>query len=58
LPALKAGLGDPDPNVVTAFKAAIDQIEKAKPEPGWEAEVKRRLSILKDLDDLKKARKK
>ena len=41
-----------------AFQSAIDQIEKAKPVPGYAAEVKRRLSILKDLDDLKTARKK
>jgi hypothetical protein len=58
LPALKAGLGDPDPNVRTAFRTAIDQIEKARPEPGWEGEIKRRLSIMKDLDELKTSGKK
>jgi hypothetical protein len=56
LPALKGGLGDPDPNVRTAFQAAIGQIEKARAEPGWGEEVKKRLAILKDLDGWKKAR--
>jgi hypothetical protein len=58
LPALKTGLDDPGPNIRTAFRAAIDQIEKAKPEPGWGDEIKKRRAILKDLDELKKARKK
>jgi hypothetical protein len=56
LPALKAGLGDPDPNVRAACRSAVDQIEKAKDEPGWGEEVKKRLAILKDLDEWKKAR--
>jgi hypothetical protein len=56
LPALKAGLGDPDKNVKTALQAAIDQIEKAKDEPGWGEEAKKRRAILKDLDEWKKAR--
>jgi hypothetical protein len=56
LPALKAGLGDRDPNVRSAFQRAIEQIEKARPEPGWEEEVKKRRAILKDLDEWKKAR--
>ena len=56
LPALKAGLGGPDANVRTAFQSAINQIEKAKPEPG--EEVKKRIAILKDLDELQKARTK
>jgi len=56
LPALKTGLGDPEPNVRTAFQAAIGQIEKARAEPGWGEEVKKRLAILKDLDGWKKAR--
>jgi len=58
LPALKEGLGDPDENVRTAFQSAVDLIEKAKADPGGEGEVKRRLTILKELDELKKARKK
>jgi hypothetical protein len=56
LPALKMGLGDPDPNVRTAFRSAVDQIEKARDEPGWGKEVKKRRAILKDLDEWKKAR--
>jgi hypothetical protein len=56
LPALKAGLGDADPNVRAACRSAIEQIEKAKDEPGWAAEVKKRRAILKDLDAWKKAR--
>ena len=58
LPSLKTGLGEADPLIRTAFQAAIDQIEKAKPEPGWGEEVKKRIAILKDLDEWKKARKK
>jgi hypothetical protein len=56
LPTLKVGLGDPDPTIRTAFQAAIDQIDKAKPEPGWDEEVKKRRAILKDLDQWKKGR--
>jgi hypothetical protein len=58
LPALKAGLNEPDPEVRTAFQAAIDWIEKARPEPGWEAAAKQRLAIAEDLDELKAARRK
>jgi hypothetical protein len=58
LPALKEGLGDPDRNVRAAFQAAIDRIEKARQEPGWAEEVKKRRAILKDLDEWKKARAK
>jgi HEAT repeat protein len=58
LPALKAGLGDPNENVRTAFRSAVEQIEKAKDEPGWREEFKRRIAILKDLDEWKKARRK
>jgi hypothetical protein len=58
LPALKAGLNEPDPEVRTAFQGAIDWIEKARPEPGWEAAAQRRLAIAKDLDELKAARRK
>jgi hypothetical protein len=54
LPALKEGLDDPDPNIRTAFQAAIDQIKKAKPQPGWGEAVKKRIAILQDLDELKK----
>jgi hypothetical protein len=56
LQALKAGLSDPDVNVRTAFRSAIEQIEKATNEPGWGKELKKRLAILKDLDEWKKAR--
>ena len=55
MPSLKAGLGEADANIRTAFQAAVDQIEKAKPEPGWGEEVKKRFAILKDLDEWKKA---
>jgi hypothetical protein len=58
LPSLKAGLADPDPNIRAAFQAAIDQIEKAKPEPERNEDVKKRMAILKDLDEFKKAGKK
>jgi hypothetical protein len=54
LPALKEGLDDPDPNIRTAFQAAIDQINQAKAGPGWGAAVKKRIAILQDLDELKK----
>jgi hypothetical protein len=56
LPALRAGLGDPEPNVRTAFRAAIDRIEKARPAPGWDEELENRRAIVKDLDEWKKAR--
>jgi hypothetical protein len=56
LPALKEGLGDADKNVSAACQAAVQQVEKAKDEPGWADELKRRLAILKDLDELKKSR--
>jgi hypothetical protein len=58
LPSLKAGLAEADPNIRTAFQTAIDHIEKAKPEPEREEDVKKRMAILKDLDEYKKARKK
>jgi hypothetical protein len=58
LPALNAGLSDADLNVRNAFQTAIQQIEKAKAEPRSEAEVRKRLAILKDLEELKAARKK
>jgi hypothetical protein len=58
LPALKEGLGDPDENVRTAFRSAVDQIEQAKAEPDGGKEARKRLAILKDIDELKKARKK
>src|SRR5262249_6284124 len=56
LPALKRGLSDPDPNVRAAFQSAIDLIEKARPEPGWAEERKKRVAIVKALDAWKKAR--
>jgi hypothetical protein len=58
LPVLKARLDEPDTEVRTAFQRAMDQIEKARPEPGWEAAAKRRQAIAKDLDELKAARRK
>jgi hypothetical protein len=58
LPALKAGLDDPDPNVRTAFRSAMEQIEMAREEPGWGEEVKKRRAIFKDLDEWKKGRSK
>jgi hypothetical protein len=56
LPALKAALGDADVNVRAASQRAIEQIEKAAPEPGREGELQRRRLILDDLGELKKAR--
>ena len=56
LPALKEGLADPDPNVRVAFRRAVDQIEKARDEPGWDEKVKKRRAIVKDLDEWKKTR--
>jgi hypothetical protein len=50
-------LDDPDANVRSAFRSAIDQIEQAKPEPDAEKEAKKRSLILKDIDELKQARK-
>jgi hypothetical protein len=58
LPALRAGLGDPDPNVRAACRSAVEQIEKVRDEPGWAAELKKRRAILKDLDEWQKARRK
>jgi hypothetical protein len=58
LPALKAGLDDPNPNIRSAFRAAVDQIEKARDEPGWGEELEKRRAIFKDLDAWKKARSK
>jgi hypothetical protein len=55
LPALKVGLGDPDANVRTAFGAAIDRIEKARREPGEDDQVRRKLVIRRDINELKKA---
>jgi hypothetical protein len=56
LPALKRGLGDPNKNVRTLCQSAIGQIEKARDDPGWVEELKRRRAILEDLDAWKKAR--
>jgi HEAT repeat protein len=58
LPALKAGRADPDPNIRSAFKDAVGQIEKARDEPGWREEFEKRLAIVKDLDEWKKGRTK
>jgi hypothetical protein len=57
LPALKEGLDDPDANVRSAFRSAIDQIEQARPDPDGVKEAKKRSLILKDIDELKQARK-
>jgi hypothetical protein len=58
LPSLRMGLADPDPNVRTDFQTAIDQIEKARDEPESAEVVKKRMAILKNLDELGKAGKK
>jgi hypothetical protein len=58
LPALKEGSSDPDENVRAAFRSAVEQIEQAKADPEGEKEAKKRLMILKDIDELQKARKK
>ncbi len=54
LPALKAGLDDPDKNVAAACKTAVEQIEAAKESPTREAEAKVTKSILEDIRGLKK----
>jgi hypothetical protein len=53
IPALKEGLQDTDPTIRKAFQTAIDQIENAKGTPGQDSEVKRNLSILKEINELK-----
>jgi hypothetical protein len=58
LPTLRTGLTDADPKVRAAFQTAIDRIEKARPESRSEAEIERKRSISKDLDELKTVRKK
>jgi hypothetical protein len=55
LPALKAGLDDPDRNFRRTFQAAIDQINKARDRPEPEEVVKKRRAILKDIQEFKKA---
>lgn len=55
LPALKEGLDDSDANVRAAFQAALSRIEKAKPMPVSREEVQKRLAILKDIAERKKA---
>src|SRR5262245_1242854 len=54
VPALKKGLDDPDPNIRATFKAALSQIEKAQEVPGAAGELKKNLSIVKDITELKK----
>lgn len=54
LPALKEGLQDPDANIRTAFQTAIKQIENAKETAGQEDEIKKKLSILKEINGFKK----
>ncbi|HEV3204839.1 MAG TPA: HEAT repeat domain-containing protein [Gemmataceae bacterium] len=55
VPALREGLDDPDANVRNAFQTAIDQIENAKEMPGQKEEAKKQLSILKEINEFKKA---
>jgi hypothetical protein len=43
---------------LAGFRPAVDEIEKAKDEPGWDEELKKRLTILKDIDEWKKTRSK
>jgi hypothetical protein len=53
--ALKEGLKDPDAGIRAAFQDAIKQIESAKDRPGQAEEVKNKLAILQDINELKKA---
>jgi HEAT repeat protein len=55
LPALKAGLDDPDANLRTAFQTAIDQLETSRTAPTPDDEIKKNLLILKDINEFKKA---
>jgi hypothetical protein len=54
VPALKAGLDDPDVNIRNAFQAALDQLSSAKDKPISDDELKRRLLILKEISEFKK----
>jgi hypothetical protein len=55
LPILKQGLEDPDAYVRHTFQNAFDEIEKDKGKPGQDDEVRRRVSILKEIIEFKKA---
>jgi len=55
IPALKEGLQDPDANIRTAFQDALDRMESAREGPGQEDEAKRRLAILKELNEFSEA---
>jgi hypothetical protein len=55
LPELKKGLEDPDVSIRKTFQPAIEQIENAREQPGEAAELKRKLSIRKEINELKKA---
>jgi hypothetical protein len=55
VPALKAGLDDPDANIRNAFQAALDQLSNAKDKTIPDDEVKRRLLILNEINEFKKA---
>jgi hypothetical protein len=48
---LKEGIEDPDATIRNAFQSALDRIEKSTVAPGDDDEVKRRLSILKELNE-------
>jgi hypothetical protein len=55
MPVLQDALKDSDAYVRDACKTAIEQIENAKGEPAPDHEGKRKLSILKEINELKKA---
>jgi hypothetical protein len=55
IPALKAGLDDPDANIRNAFQAALDVIEKAKEKAETDEELKKKQSILEEIMEFKKA---
>ncbi len=52
--ALKDGLDDPDANIRNAFQGAIDRIENAKEEPGYEERIKSERAIMKEIGEIKK----
>jgi HEAT repeat protein len=56
VPTLKRGLDDPDANIRNAFRSALERIENAKDQPGLLERTKRDRAILKDINELSKAR--
>jgi hypothetical protein len=54
IPALKAGLNDPDANIRQAFQAALDEIANGKEPAGRDEELKRRQLILGEINNFKK----